>query len=51
MTTCGMKEEEAAEVARLIARVVKDGSETTRSDVRGRVKDLTKRFRPYPDVA
>jgi glycine hydroxymethyltransferase len=51
MTTCGMKQEQAAEVARLIARTLKDDSESARSEVRERVKHLTKQFRPYPDVA
>jgi glycine hydroxymethyltransferase len=51
MTTCGMKETEVGEVGRLIARVLKDDSESTRSEVAGAVKDLTSRFRPYPDVA
>jgi glycine hydroxymethyltransferase len=50
VTTCGMKEPEVEEVARLIARVVKDASEGTLNDVRKRVKDLTTGFRPYPDV-
>jgi glycine hydroxymethyltransferase len=51
MTTCGMKQDEAAEVARLIARTLKDDSETAKKQVRGKVEELTKRFRPYPDVA
>ena len=51
ITTCGMKEGEAAEVARLIAVTLKDDSETTKNDVRARVRELTERFRPYPDVA
>ena len=51
VTTCGMKQNEAEEVARLIARVLKDDSESTRDDVRKRVRELTERFRPYPDVA
>ncbi len=51
MTTCGMKEDEVAEVARLIARVLRDDSEATARDVSGRVLELTARFRPYPDVA
>jgi glycine hydroxymethyltransferase len=51
VTTCGMKEEEITEVARLMARVLKDDSETTKDEVRRAVKDLTARFRPYPDVA
>jgi glycine hydroxymethyltransferase len=50
MTTCGMKEEEAAQVARLIARALKDDSESTANEVRATVEELTKRFRPYPDV-
>jgi glycine hydroxymethyltransferase len=51
MTTCGMRQGEASEVARLIARTLKDDSETAKRDVRGKVEDLTRRFRPYPDVA
>jgi glycine hydroxymethyltransferase len=51
ITTCGMKEAEVQEVARLIARVVKDGSESTKQEVRMKVAELTSRFRPYPDVA
>jgi glycine hydroxymethyltransferase len=51
MTTCGMKQGEAAEVARLIARTLKDDSEAARTEVRGKVEELTRRFRPYPDVA
>ena len=50
MTTCGMKETEVAEVARLIARTLKDDSEQTKAQVARAVKDLTARFRPYPDV-
>jgi glycine hydroxymethyltransferase len=50
ITTCGMKEEEAAQVARLIARALKDDSESTANEVRATVEELTKRFRPYPDV-
>jgi len=51
ITTCGMKEAEASEVARLIAVTLKDDSEATKNDVRARVRELTARFRPYPDVA
>ena len=50
MTTCGMKEAEADEVAKLISRVVKDGSDGTLENVRTRVRELTAHFRPYPDV-
>ncbi len=50
VTTCGMKEDEVSEVARLIARVVQDDSEQTKQEVRTKVADLTRRFRPYPDV-
>ena len=49
ITTCGMKEEEASEVARLISSVLRDASEGPK--VAARVKELTSRFRPYPDVA
>ena len=51
ITTCGMQEAEVAEVARLIAAVLKDDSEPVRTSVRGKVKELTDRFRPYPEVA
>lgn len=50
MTTCGMKEEETAHVARLVARALKDNSEATKESIRAEVKTLTTRFRPYPDV-
>ena len=50
MTTCGMKEEETAEVARLIARTLKDDSPSVADEVRAAVSSLTDRFRPYPDV-
>ncbi|MDQ4142827.1 MAG: serine hydroxymethyltransferase [Actinomycetota bacterium] len=51
MTTCGMKEQEVSEVARLMARVLKDDSESVKAEVGGAVKALTSRFRPYPDAA
>ena len=51
VTTCGMKEAEVSEVARLIARTLKDDSDSTKDQVRKAVLDLTARFRPYPDVA
>jgi glycine hydroxymethyltransferase len=51
VTTCGMKEEEVSQVARLIARTLKDDSAQTKDDVRKGVAELTTRFRPYPDVA
>ena len=51
ITTCGMKEEQAAEVARLIALCLKDDSEGAREKVKRDVLALTERFRPYPDVA
>jgi glycine hydroxymethyltransferase len=51
VTTCGMKELEVREVARLIARTVKEDSDAAKKDVRAQVKELTSRFRPYPDVA
>ena len=49
ITTCGMKEAEAEQVARLIARTLKD--EGSADAVRKEVLELTARFRPYPDVA
>ena len=51
VTTCGMKEEQVSEVARLMAKVLKDDSEEVRTEVSGAVRALTGRFRPYPDVA
>ncbi|HJR46350.1 MAG TPA: serine hydroxymethyltransferase [Actinomycetota bacterium] len=50
VTTTGMKEDDVREVARLIARTLKDDSEGTKADVSSKVKELTARFRPYPDV-
>jgi glycine hydroxymethyltransferase len=50
VTTSGMKEEEVQEVARLIARIVRDDSDDTKAEVRTKVAELTRRFRPYPDV-
>lgn len=50
ITTSGMKEAEASEVAGLIATTLKDNSDATAKDVLSRVKELTDRFRPYPDV-
>ena len=50
ITTCGMKEEQASEVARLIARTLKDDSSDAQEEVRAAVGTLTRRFRPYPDV-
>ena len=51
ITTCGMKETEVAQVARLIAATLKDDSDATKLRVRTEVAELTTRFRPYPDVA
>jgi glycine hydroxymethyltransferase len=51
ITTCGMKEEETREVAVLIARALKEDTDEAREDIRTRVRSLTDRFRPYPDVA
>ena len=51
ITTCGMKEEQTAEVARLIARALKDNSPDAKAQIRTEVTALTDRFRPYPDVA
>ena len=50
ITTTGMKEEQAREVARLVARALKDDSQDAKEEVRAAVKALTGRFRPYPDV-
>jgi glycine hydroxymethyltransferase len=50
ITTCGMKESEASQVAGLIARTLKDDSVGTADEVRAQVAKLTDRFRPYPDV-
>jgi glycine hydroxymethyltransferase len=49
VTSSGMKEGEVASVARLIARVLRDGSDATKEYVREEVTALTDRFRPYPD--
>jgi glycine hydroxymethyltransferase len=51
ITTCGMREADAGEVARLIAQTLHDDSEATARRVAARVEALTQRFRPYPDVA
>jgi glycine hydroxymethyltransferase len=51
VTTCGMREDDVAEVARLIARTLKDDSAAARAEVRDQVLDTTRRFRPYPDAA
>jgi glycine hydroxymethyltransferase len=48
VTTCGMKEREVTQVARLIARVLKDDSDAVAAEVRRDVAELTGRFRPYP---
>ena len=50
ITTCGMKEPDAGEVAHLIAQILHDDSEATAHRVAARVGALTERFRPYPDV-
>ncbi|MGH2807379.1 MAG: serine hydroxymethyltransferase [Actinomycetota bacterium] len=50
VTTTGMKEDDVRKVARLIAKTLKDESESTKTSVRSAVKELTDRFRPYPDV-
>jgi glycine hydroxymethyltransferase len=50
ITTCGMKEDEASEVARLIVRTLKDDSDDVKEQVKSEVLALTSRFRPYPDV-
>jgi glycine/serine hydroxymethyltransferase len=45
-----MKEAEVGEIAQLIATTLKDDSPATKEKVSTRVKELTTRFRPYPDV-
>ena len=50
ITTTGMKEDETRQVARLVAKALKDDSEDTKEEVRAAVSALTERFRPYPDV-
>jgi glycine hydroxymethyltransferase len=50
VTTSGMRERDVEEVGRLIARIVRDDSDDTKAEVRTKVADLTRRFRPYPDV-
>ena len=51
ITTTGMKEDEARQVARLISKALKDDSPSAKEEVRAEVKALTDHFRPYPDVA
>ena len=51
VTTTGMKEQEVAEIAQLIATTLKNDSTATKEKVASRVRELTTRFRPYPDVA
>lgn len=49
MTTQGMKEEQASEVASLIARALKDrDNEAALMEVSGRVSELAAEFTPYP---
>jgi glycine hydroxymethyltransferase len=50
ITTCGMKEEEARSIAKLIVRTLKSSSDGDNDAVRAEVLELTSRFRPYPDV-
>ncbi|MDQ3985562.1 MAG: serine hydroxymethyltransferase [Actinomycetota bacterium] len=50
VTTCGMKEEEVSEVARLIASVLREDSDSVKDRAAKGVRELTMRFRPYPDV-
>ncbi|HEX6146889.1 MAG TPA: serine hydroxymethyltransferase [Acidimicrobiia bacterium] len=50
MTTQGMKEAEASEVARLIARALHDrDQDSVLDEVRGRVAELAAEFPPYPE--
>ncbi len=51
ITTCGMKENEVAEIGRLIAQTLKDDSEGSKDAVRKKVKGLTDKFRPYPNAS
>jgi glycine/serine hydroxymethyltransferase len=49
MTTQGMKEPEAAEVASLIARALQNRADPSAlSEVAGRVSELAASFSPYP---
>jgi len=50
ITTCGMKEDETEQVARLIAQCLKDDSPGTQEEVGNKVRSLTERFRPYPEA-
>ena len=50
ITTCGMKEAETEEVARLVAQALKDDSAGNQEEVRQKVSSLTERFRPYPEA-
>jgi glycine/serine hydroxymethyltransferase len=50
MTTQGMKEGEASEVAGLIARALHNRDQDSALDeVRGRVAELASAFSPYPE--
>jgi glycine hydroxymethyltransferase len=51
VTTCGMKGDDVAEVAHLIAAALKDDSRDAKESVRRDVRRLTERFPAYPDVA
>ena len=49
MTTQGMKEPQAAEVAELIARaLLEKNDEAALSEVGGRISELAGQFTPYP---
>ncbi len=50
VTSTGMKEDDIRRVARMIARTLKEDSDAARTQVAAEVRDLTDRFRPYPDV-
>ncbi|MEA2460284.1 MAG: glycine hydroxymethyltransferase [Actinomycetota bacterium] len=50
ITTCGMKEDESRQIAKLIVSALKDTSDDTKASIKNDVRDLTSRFRPYPDV-
>jgi glycine/serine hydroxymethyltransferase len=49
MTTQGMREDQAVEVASLICRALKErGDERALTEIAGRVSELAAQFSPYP---